>query len=166
LFSRQFFSHHESVQKHSLTFCSDLIYDYAMLEELDLLAKRVQKLVAHVRTLSEESAGLRQKLDQLQLERDELFAKAQSESDQVSALKASLGTAEIEAAQTRTKAQEDRATLQGTLDLFRQENQGIQAALKTREEEVSRLRQVNEQARKRIDGVLERLPGANMQETD
>jgi hypothetical protein len=81
-------------------------------------------------------------------------------------LKASLGTAEIEAAQTRTKAQEDRATLQGTLDLFRQENQGIQAALKTREEEVSRLRQVNEQARKRIDGVLERLPGANMQETD
>ena len=98
-----------------------------MLEELDLLAKRVQKLVTQVRTLTEESAGLRQKLDQLQLERDELVAKAQSESEQVGALKASLGTAENEAAQTRKKAQEDRATLQGTLDLFRQENQGIQA---------------------------------------
>jgi len=39
----------------------------------------------------------------------------------------------------------------------------MQTSLKSRDDEVRRLREVNEQARQRIDGVLEKLPGAAAQ---
>ena len=128
-----------------------------MLEELDLLSQKIQKLVSKVTLLSQEASGLRQALAQVTAQRDELKCQLDAEKAQQAELVQSLGSAQSAVEQTR-----DQAALQGTLDLFRQENESMQSSLKTRNDEVARLREVNEQARQRIDGVLEKLPGAAM----
>jgi len=114
--------------------------------------------------LTQESAELRQSLTTATSERDRLAAELQAEKAQQVELKQSLGSAQSVAQQTKTQAAQEQAALQGTLDLFRQENESMQSSLKTREDEVRRLREVNELARQRIDGVLEKLPGATAQE--
>lgn len=135
-----------------------------MLDELDVLASRIEKLVGRLNALTQESAELRQSLTTATSERDRLAAELQAEKAQQVELKQSLGSAQSVAQQTKTQAAQEQAALQGTLDLFRQENESMQSSLKTREDEVRRLREVNEQARHRIDGVLEKLPGATAQE--
>jgi len=142
----------------------NLFYDSDMLDELDVLASRIEKLVGRLNALTQESAELRQSLTTATSERDRLAAELQAEKAQQVELKQSLGSAQSVAQQTKTQAAQEQAALQGTLDLFRQENESMQSSLKTREDEVRRLREVNELARQRIDGVLEKLPGATAQE--
>jgi len=131
-----------------------------MLQELELLATRIQRLVGRIKTVTDESLRLSDELARVKAERDDLSSQAKVQAQEISALKLSLGLAEAVATKTRVQASDEKATLQGTLDLFRQEKDAIQSALKTREGEVKQLREINEQAQRRIEGVLERLPGA------
>ncbi len=135
-----------------------------MIEELDQLAARIKRLVDSMQVLSTEAQTLRQQVAQLQSERDQLAAQLQSGDGQLTELKASLSSARAEAESTRANAEQEKSALQGTLDLFKQEHETIQSDLKAKAHEVKQLRQVNEQAKQRIDGVLERLPGALPQE--
>ncbi len=135
-----------------------------MIEELNLLSKRIEQLVEKFRALSGEAQSLRQQVGQLETERESLVAHLQAEQADLLKLKASLGHAEVAVEKSRRLAEEEKSSLQGTLDLFRRENETMQTNLASRETEVKRLREVNAQARKRIEGVLERLPGAVQQE--
>ena len=135
-----------------------------MFEELDLLAKRIQSLVLRVKALTSESASLKQQLAAIIVERDEFAQKLQAEKTRQTELKESLDSVQSAMQHSKVRAQQDQAALQGTLDLFKQENETMHTSLKNREDEVRRLREVNQQARQRVDGVLERLPGALSQE--
>jgi chromosome segregation protein len=137
-----------------------------MLQELELLASRIHRLVGRMKTLTGESARLKEELAQLKAQRDELSSQVSAYSQEIAQLKLSLGSIEAAASKTRAQAVDEKAALQGTLDLFRQEKDAIQSALKTREGEVKHLREINEQAKRRIEGVLERLPGSISQETN
>jgi chromosome segregation ATPase len=137
-----------------------------MLEELNILAKRIKSLVGRVQTLTAQSGALTQELLVMTRERDELAKLLDAERTQKTELAQSLGSVQTSASRDKAKAQEDHAALQGTLDLFKQENEAMQTSLKSREQEVQKLREVNQQARQRIDGVLEKLPGAVSQEAN
>jgi predicted nucleic acid-binding Zn-ribbon protein len=137
-----------------------------MLQELELLTTRIQRLVGRLKTVTDESLRLSEELARVKAERDDLSSQVNAHAQEVVALKLSLGLAEASASKTRAQATDEKATLQGTLDLFRQENEAIQSALKTREGEVKHLRDINEQAKRRIEGVLERLPGAISEESN
>jgi len=136
-----------------------------MLQELELLATRIQRLVGRLKTVTDESRRLSEELARVKAERDHLSSQVNAHAHEVATLKLSLGSAEAAASKTRAQASDEKATLQGTLDLFRREKDAIQSALKTREGEVMQLRDINEQAKRRIEGVLERLPGAISQES-
>lgn len=131
-----------------------------MLEDLDTLTKRIQALAVQFQTLQASSMQLNQQLATVLAERDELANRLQAELTRQQQLTESLGSAKTLADQAQKKASEDRTALQGTLDLFRQENETMQTTLKSRDDEVRRLREVNQKARQRIDTVLEKLPGA------
>lgn len=135
-----------------------------MIDELNQLATRIQQLVARMQVLSSETQALKQQVTELASERDGLAAELQAGNTRMRELHTSLGSATEAAESTRVKAEREKTTLQGTLDLFRQEHETTQTNLKAREHEVKRLREVNEQAKQRIEGVLERLPGATQQE--
>lgn len=135
-----------------------------MIDELNLLASRIEQLVGKMRVLSGETKALRQQVVHLESEKDTLTNQLQIERNQAQSLKDSLVKAQAADEKSRHLAEQDKSTLQGTLDLFRREKETIQSSLTSRETEVKRLREVNEQARQRIDGVLERLPGALQQE--
>ncbi len=156
----------EQVYKNKSHELQDLFYDGDMIEELDLLAKRIQGLVLRVKSLASESAMLKQQLASITVERDDLAKKLQAEIARQTELEASLGSVQSAMQHSKVRAQQDQAALQGTLDLFKQENETMQTSLKRREDEVRRLREVNQQARQRVDGVLERLPGALSQEVN
>jgi chromosome segregation ATPase len=131
-----------------------------MLEDLDHLTRRISVLVAKLQSLQAQTTQLSEQVATLTAERDGLAGELQAELARQQALTESLGSAKHMADQAQKKALEDRAALQGTLDLFRQENESMQSSLKSREDEVRRLKEVNQKARERIDGVLEKLPGA------
>lgn len=135
-----------------------------MIEELNQLSTRIQKLVDRMQALSAEAQALKQQVAELTSERDSLASELQAGNTKMRELETSLGSAQEVAESARAKAEREKMTLQGTLDLFRQEHETTQSSLKAREHEVERLREVNAQAKQRIDGVLERLPGATQQE--
>lgn len=135
-----------------------------MIEELNLLAVRIGQLVEKLRTLSGEAQSLRQQVEHLKTERDSLVSELQVQQADAKTLKVSLGEAVVAVEKSRNLAEQEKSALQGSLDLFRQENETMQSNLATRDTEVKRLREVNAQARQRIEGVLERLPGAVQQE--
>lgn len=128
---------------------SFLLYDNGMLEDLDHLSARLAKLLAYTKQLFAEHHALQSRLAQAEGERDTLRAQLALEGTQAQALSRKAQTALSE-----------RDVLQGSLDLFKQEHHALQTQLATQEKEVSALREVTAQASRRIDAVLERLPGA------
>lgn len=135
-----------------------------MIEELNQLSIRIQKLVDRMQAMTAEAQALKQQVAELTSERDSLASELQVGNTKMRELETSLGSAQEVSESARAKAEREKMTLQGTLDLFRQEHETTQSSLKAREQEVQRLREVNAQAKQRIDGVLERLPGATQQE--
>lgn len=135
-----------------------------MIEELNQLSIRIQKLVDRMQAMTAEAQALKQQVAELTFERDSLASELQVGNTKMRELETSLGSAQEVSESARAKAEREKMTLQGTLDLFRQEHETTQSSLKAREQEVQRLREVNAQAKQRIDGVLERLPGATQQE--
>ncbi len=134
-----------------------------MFEELDHLELRIRALVERVKTLDLVCAGLRREVASLTEERDSLMARVDEATTELVALRKSAGQAESVAQEQSRQAQEQVAQIQGTLDLFMAEKDVIQSTLKSREDEVRRLRTLTREAQARIDGVLERLPGALVQ---
>jgi len=116
-----------------------------------------------VKTLDLVCAGLRREVASLTEERDSLMARVDEATTELVALRKSAGQAESVAQEQSRQAQEQVAQIQGTLDLFMAEKDVIQSTLKSREDEVRRLRTLTREAQARIDGVLERLPGALVQ---
>ena len=89
------------------------------------------------------------RLAQVEAERDSLRAQLDQQGNQTQVLSRRAETAASE-----------RDAIQGSLDLFKQEHNVLQAQLASRDKEVLALRDVTAQACQRIDAVLERLPGA------
>ena len=96
--------------------------------------------------------------------RDALQAKLDKEGAQARALHSKVNAYESEIEGIRTQSSVKSAALQGSLDLFKQEQSTLQAELQSRAQEVAQLRAVTVQAKERIDAVLMRLPGAQPEE--
>lgn len=120
-----------------------------MLEDLDHLSARLAKLLAYTQQLFAEQTAMQARLAQVEAERDSLRAKLDQQGNQTQVLSRRAETAASE-----------RDAIQGSLDLFKQEHNVLQAQLASRDKEVLALRDVTAQACQRIDAVLERLPGA------
>lgn len=134
-----------------------------MLEELDHLEQRIRSLVDRLRLQEQERASLRLEVEDLRQQRDSLMTELAESRKEVDALRGTVGKAESIAQQEKEHAQKQVSQLQGTLDLFVVEKEAIQADLLSREKEVARLRTLTREAQARIEGVLERLPGAQAQ---
>lgn len=131
-----------------------------MFEELDHLELRIRALVERVKTLDLACASLRREVASLRQERDLLTARVNEANAELGTLRQTAGQAESVAQVQTQQAQEKVAQIQGTLDLFLAEKDVMQSSLRAREEEVKRLRALTREAQTRIDGVLDRLPGA------
>jgi chromosome segregation ATPase len=134
-----------------------------MLEELDHLELRIRALVERVKTLDLACATLRREVASLTQERDLLNASVSEANAELGTLRLTVGQAESVAQAQSRQAQEKVAQIQGTLDLFLAEKDVMESNLKSRDNEVQRLRALTREAQTRIDGVLERLPGALVQ---
>lgn len=134
-----------------------------MFEELDHLELRIRALVERVKTLDLACASLRREVTSLKQERDRLTATVNEANAELETLRQAAGKAESVAEVQTQQAQEKVAQIQGTLDLFLAEKDVMQSSLRAREEEVKRLRALTREAQTRIDGVLDRLPGALVQ---
>ena len=131
-----------------------------MFEELDHLELRIRALVERVKTLDLACASLRREVASLRQERDLLTARVNEANAELGTLRQTAGQVESVAQVQTQQAQEKVAQIQGTLDLFLAEKDVMQSSLRAREEEVKRLRALTREAQTRIDGVLDRLPGA------
>ena len=134
-----------------------------MLEELDHLELRIRVLVERVKTLDLACTSLRREVASLTQERDLLNARVSEANAELGTLRITVGQAESVAQAQSRQAQEKVEQIQGTLDLFLAEKDVMESSLRSRDEEVLRLRALTREAQTRIDGVLERLPGALVQ---
>lgn len=137
-----------------------------MFEELDHLELRIRRIVERTVTLDHECAALRRQVQALKTERDSLIAQVKDNEAELGRLRASAAQAESSIQAEKRRAQDQVSQLQGTLDLFIAEKDVIKANLRAREDEVFRLKVLTREAQARIDGVLERLPGALVQGQD
>lgn len=137
-----------------------------MFEELDHLELRIRRIVERTVTLDHECAALRRQVQALKTERDSLNAQVKDNEAELGRLRAIAGQAESSIQAEKRRAQDQVSQLQGTLDLFIAEKDVIKANLRAREDEVFRLKVLTREAQARIDGVLERLPGALVQGQD
>ncbi|AWB34292.1 hypothetical protein [Orrella marina] len=134
-----------------------------MFEELDHLENRIRTVVERTQTLDQACEEFRRQVESLKAERDSLLAQVNENEVELVRLRANAGHAESTVQAEKRRAQEQVSQLQGTLDLFVAEKDAIKADLKSREQDVVRLKAVTREAQARIDGVLERLPGALVQ---
>lgn len=135
-----------------------------MLEDLDFLSERLKKLVEQTQQLVADRKALQARLTQAESERDALATKLAQEGQQAKVLSSKVHTYEAEMETLRSQNSAKSEALQGTLDLFKQEQINLQAQLQSRDHEVTALRAATIQAKERIDAVLERLPGAQPEE--
>ncbi len=141
-----------------------LLYDTDMLEDLDHLSQRLASLVAYAQQLANDRNALQMRLKRAESERDALQAQLDKEGVQARALHSKVNAFESEIEGIRAQSSVKNAALQGSLDLFKQEQSTLQAELHSRAQEVAQLRAVTVQAKERIDAVLMRLPGAQPEE--
>lgn len=137
-----------------------------MFEELDHLENKIRIVVERTRTLDKACGDLRRQVESLKAERDSLLAQVSDNEVELLRLRTTAGHAESTVQAEKRRAQEQVSQLQGTLDLFVAEKDAIKADLKSREQEVMKLKAVTREAQARIEGVLERLPGALVQGHD
>ncbi|MFA5596836.1 MAG: hypothetical protein WDA26_04625 [Pusillimonas sp.] len=159
-----------------------MVYHIAMLQDLEFLEARVGKLVELARQLQSRHDVLAQRVAVVEQERDALLEQlVQQESEykdvaaqanrhraEMDALRAHSESAlqqlrqQSEQTETRLRAAAatEVASLKEQLERQQAEQEAVRQRLHASQSESSRLRQVAEAARERIDAVLIRLPGA------
>lgn len=131
-----------------------------MLEDLDRLVARIGQLTEYSARLKAERAAAQEREAVAERRSTHLQGQLSAQREQVDTLQQLLD--ECEASRRGLQSEVDRATaeLRAEVERLSEDNQRLRVSLGAREGQLLRMQHVNEEARQRIDAVLERLPGA------
>ncbi len=137
-----------------------MVYDNAMLEDLDSLAARLGQLVQHTKQLHAEKVALQARIIGLEQERNALRDELKRREAEYSELAESNANHQARVDILRAEADSIRVTLQGEVERCQAERETLRRQLAASQADTARLRTVAGQAQAQIDSILMRLPGA------
>ncbi len=137
-----------------------MVYDNAMLEDLDSLAARLGQLVQHSKQLHAEKAELQARVLGLEQERNALRDELKRREAEYRELAESNADHQTRVDILRAEADSIRITLQGEVERCQAERDTLRRQLAASQADSARLRAVAGQAQQQIDSILMRLPGA------
>lgn len=140
-----------------------MVYDSAMLEDLDSLAARIGQLVQLCRQLQSERAELLARINGLEQERNALRDQLKRQETEVSELARSSADHQARVDIIRAEAESVRVALQGEVERSKAEYDVLRRQLTLSQADSARLKVAAGQAQLQIDSILMRLPGATQE---
>ena len=137
-----------------------MVYDNAMLEDLDSLAARIGQLVQYSKRLHAERASLQQRVNGLEQERTALREELKRREEEMQALASDTADQQARVDILRAEADGVRAAMQAEVDRCKAEVATLRQQLAASQACTARLQEAAGQAQSQIDSILMRLPGA------
>lgn len=137
-----------------------MVYDNAMLEDLDSLAARIGQLVQFSKQLHSERVALQARISTLEQERNALRDELKRREAEFTELSANNADHQARVDILRAEADSTRVSLQGEVDRCKAEHETLRRQLAASQADSSRLKAVTSQAQTQINSILMRLPGA------
>ena len=137
-----------------------MVYDNAMLEDLDSLAARLGQLVQHSKQFHAERAELHARISGLEQERNALRDELKRREAEFNELAQSSADQQTRVDILRAETDSIRVALQGEVERCKAERETLRRQLAASQADSSRLKAVAGQAQLQIDSILMRLPGA------
>ncbi|AZV92762.1 hypothetical protein CBF45_02655 [Bordetella sp. J329] len=131
-----------------------------MLEDLDRLVARIGQLTQYSARLKAERVAALEREAAAVRRGSQLQSQLLEQREQAETLQQLLDECEASRLSLQTEVDNATAGLRAEVERLSAENQRMRVELGVREGQLVRLQAVNEEARQRIDAVLERLPGA------
>ena len=145
------------------SYCSHergMVYDNAMLEDLDSLSARIGQLVQFSKQLHSERVALQARISTLEQERNALRDELKRREAEFTELSANNADHQARVDILRAEADSTRVSLQGEVDRCKAEHETLRRQLAASQADSSRLKAVTSQAQTQINSILMRLPGA------
>lgn len=140
-----------------------MVYDNAMLEDLDSLAARLGQLVQSTKQLQADRAELQARINGLEQERNALRDELKRREAEFNELAEASASHQTRVDILRAEADSIRISLQGEVERCQTERDSLRRQLAVSQADSSRLRAVAGQAQAQIDSILMRLPGASQE---
>jgi len=137
-----------------------MVYDNAMLEDLDSLAARLGQLVQFTKQLQSERASLQARINSLEQERNALRDELKRREAEFNELAQSSADHQARLDIARAEADSIRISMQTEVERASAERENLRRQLAASQADSSRLKAVASQAQLEIDSILMRLPGA------
>lgn len=137
-----------------------MVYDNAMLEDLDSLAARLGQLVQQSKQFHAERAELQARVTGLEQERNALRDELKRREAEFNELAQSSADQQTRVDILRAETDSIRIALQGEVERCKAERETLRRQLAASQADSSRLKAVAGQAQLQIDSILMRLPGA------
>src|SRR5690554_3932975 len=137
-----------------------MVYDNAMLEDLDSLAARLGQLVQFSKQLHSERAALQARINSLEQECNALRDELKRREAEFNELAQSSADHQTRVDILRAEADSIRVSLQSEVERSKAEHEALRRQLAASQADSSRLKAVTGQAQLQIDSILMRLPGA------
>lgn len=137
-----------------------MVYDSAMLEDLDSLAARIGQLVQFSRQLQSERTALQARVAGLEQERNALREQLKRQETEFSELAENSANHEARVDILRAEADSIRVSLQTEVERSKAEYEALRRQFAASQADSSRLKAAAGQAQLQIDSILMRLPGA------
>lgn len=137
-----------------------MVYDSAMLEDLDSLSARIGQLVQLTRQLNFERAAFQARINNLEQERNAQRDELKRREAELTALSANNADHLARVDILRAEADSTRVSLQNEVDRCKAEHETLRRQLAASQADSSRLKAVTQQAQAQINTLLMRLPGA------
>jgi len=137
-----------------------MVYDNAMLEDLDSLAARIGQLAQFARQLQSERTALQARIIGLEQERNALRDQLKRQEAEFGELAESSAGHQARVDILRAEADSVRVSLEGEVERCRAEYEALRRQFAASQADTSRLKAVAGQAQLQIDSILMRLPGA------
>ena len=131
-----------------------------MLQDLDALSQRIQKIVQLAADLQSERKALKARIRQLEQEYTSLHERHDHEQSEFKSMSERMARHEEELQAARDESLAARGALQVQFQEQQDRADGLQRRLEQVDAEHSRLRQAAAGAQQQIELILERLPGA------
>lgn len=131
-----------------------------MLEDLDRLIARIGQLTQYTTRLKAERSAAHEREAGAVKRSVQLQSQLLEQREQVETLQQLLDECEASRLGLQAEVHNATASLRGDVSRLTEENLRLRVELDIREGQLTRLQRVAEEARQRVDAVLERLPGA------
>ncbi len=137
-----------------------MVYDNAMLEDLDSLAARIGQLVQFSKQLQSERTALQARVQGLEQERNALRDELKRREAEFAELAESTADQQTRVDILRAEADSIRVSMQTEVERQRAEHEALRRQLAASQADSARLKAAAGQAQLQIDSILMRLPGA------